>query len=210
MLDENFQHRLPYYFAYRMLPSCFFGYPEFPRKIRFYPDELTGWLTFLWARLERELPPELHAPMEGVTITAHRLGGEILVLFIQMPPPKQDLEVHFIALVYSTPLRYFTLGQGMSFPGERPRQTIREVLCDGSHGPRGICFIPDRTEFARELCKLLELGDSCDDVSDAEVRGMAPVLFADLSEEYKSSSTTQATENRLAQMRPKCWWEFWK
>ena len=191
MIDENIQHRLPYYFAYSMLPSCFFGYPEFPRKIRFYPDEITLWLQYLWARLEKELPAELHSPMEGVQITAHRIGGKTLVLFIQMPPPKQDLEVHFIALVYSSPLRYFTLGQGITLPRQHPRQTIREVMPDGSHGRRGICFDPDRTEFARALCKLLELEDSFDDLSDAEVRATAPVLFPELAHQENPSLPIQ-------------------
>ncbi len=168
--------RQTYYFAYKMLPSCFFGYPEFPRKIRFYPGEFDLWFVYLWTKLTEQLPPELHSSMDGLKLSAHRIGGKLLMLVIRMPPPQQALEVHYIALVISSPLRYFTLGMGM-VPG---RTTVREVWANGAHGPVGWAIKPDQADFMRYLCKVLNLPESIDDLSKEEVIALAPVIFPEL------------------------------
>jgi ankyrin repeat protein len=51
------QRLQPYLFAYQALPSAFFRYGEFPRKIRFYPGEFLIWFQFLWLLLAKDLPP---------------------------------------------------------------------------------------------------------------------------------------------------------
>lgn len=178
-------HRQGYYFAYNALPAAFFGYDEFPRKIQFYPNEFKLWFQYLWIGLAKQLPRELHSDINGLELSAHRLGGKLLVLLVQMPPPQQALEVYFIALVIDSPLRYFTLGMGMG----PDSTTIREVWPNGAHGRVGGFAPPNRAAFLRQLCTLLDLCPSIEDLSEKEVVTLAPTIFPELKADDERQTT---------------------
>jgi hypothetical protein len=163
-----------YHFAYTALPSVFFAQQAAPLVLKTYPA-LVGFLYHLWEDLGKKLPPEEHAPVEGLKVTAHRIGGKFVALLVHMPPPERWLETYFIAVVFTPSPRYFTLGGAVRRPGEPKefqRTTFREVS-SGSNANLGPGPSPTAEAFLRHLCTAFDLPDQVEVVSAREVQELA-------------------------------------
>jgi len=194
-----------YHFAYTALPSKIFAGRVPSILLATYPSGLVCVLFRLWEVLGEQLPQEQRAPVEGLKVTAHRIGGKHVVLLVHMPPPERMLETYFIAIVFTPSVRYLLLGRGVSLPGmpeQFQRPTLRELSPDGVNANLGMGPPPSAEALLRHLCKVFDLQEQVEAVSDGQVQALAdepacgpPSFDAPLAGE---------------QGRKRRWWEFWK
>jgi hypothetical protein len=161
-----------YHFTYTALPETIFAGHAPSMLLDTYPDGLVSLLHRLWDSLGDQLPPEERAPGAGLTVTAHRLGGKIIVLLIHLPPPERMLECYFSAIAFTSAVRYFTLGRGVGddLPDVVPSTTLREVSRDGTNARLGTDIAPSADAMLERLCAVLKLPNQVEAISTSEVR----------------------------------------
>ena len=126
-----------YVFAHVELPGLAFSDPQRFLGVVGSPQG-PEFLQHVWNGAGERLPEERHRPPEGLSRWAGRLDDETILALITLPPPQEQVEAWFVAVVAPLPervdgvdeppawLRYFTLEHGVSLTDDQPYAALCE------------------------------------------------------------------------------------
>lgn len=126
----------------------------------------------LWTEVGRQLEPHDRLSPEGMRHSSHWIGGEHLVILVELPKAEIPPEALFVAITTSPQIRYLTLEKS-SLPGEAPEVYVSaEWKADGTRGNYGEGSAPTPTAFLGSICRLLSLPEAIEPPTRQQLQGM--------------------------------------
>jgi hypothetical protein len=110
-------------------------------------------------------------PPHGVGYSSHWIGGEHLVFLVELPPPNEPGEAHFVCISSSPSIQYFTLEKGKA--GAGGECTFFCSWTAAGHHNFGSGSEPTKEAFLKKLCVHLRLPETIERPTPQQLQGMS-------------------------------------
>lgn len=133
-------------------------------------------------------------PPDGLCYSSHWIGGEHLVFLVELPPPTQLTEAHFVCITSSPEIQYFTLEKSQTDAGRECT-----AFCSWtaeSHFNFGSGPEPTKEAFLKKLCEHLRLPETIEQPTGPQLRGMSTHTVIDTT---MPESLPEADEQQVRQ-----------
>jgi hypothetical protein len=130
-----------YLFAFEAIPIIF--HSETNHFMEYLERDGIKFLQFWWDHVGDRLDQSLHVPFEGIKYEVQAYGKDTQLVMITLPPPMEDLQAYFIALLAKPERRFgpVRIPNTRAFALRRVDNEDSPHTVVGELTPRGI-FIP--------------------------------------------------------------------
>ncbi len=93
-----------YNFCYDVMPALFHSQTD--EFMKYIERDGINFLEFWWKHVGSQLPAEMLVPFSGMKFTIEERSPKTSIVFVSLPPPRQEGEMFFLALVRNPERRF--------------------------------------------------------------------------------------------------------
>ena len=117
-----------YNFCYDVIPALFHSQTD--EFMKYIDRDGMKFLEFWWKHVASQLPAEMLVPFAGTKITVEERSPKTRIVFITLPPPRHEGEMHFLALIRNPEKRFAFL----RLPSTRILGLVKRSKDEFEHG----------------------------------------------------------------------------